>query len=124
MIVETPMKYRPKIAITVSAISLLYCIPLFIFFIALKSMMNDSDIEYWIFFPLTFSFFSVIGAVFLILNTYHPNKMFKILRWFATPVIWFYLLLEVIDQKQSHYFFKHENISQGIIPENAIFQNL
>ena len=123
-IVERPLKYKTIIAGIIAAFSLLSCFLLILLLFAIKSMIKEKNFEYWILFPLTESFLSVFGAIFLLLSTYHPNnKSFIVLRWFATPLIWFYLLLEVIDKKQSHYFFEHNNISPAIIPETAILQD-
>lgn len=48
----------------------------------------------------------IISSIFLVINNYHPKKVFEVLSWFGFPISWFYLLLKTINQKESHYFFK------------------
>ena len=62
---------------------------------------------------ITVGLFLIVGAIFMVLNNYHPKKIFKVLSWFGFPISWFYLLLKIIDQKETHYFFKDKNTANS-----------
>ena len=101
------------IGIIVGIVALIFAIGeafwnLFVSDIAKKHSLDVSMTVDWIILGIgiTIGVFLIVGSIFLVINNYNPKKIFKVLSWFGFPITWFYLIIKIIDQKETDYLFK------------------